>query len=149
MQLDRAAHTRARVWPWTLAFVLGSMACGQGIIDGAQGVRRGDPGSTGGGTSGGSTTTGGSTTGGGPNLCNPGSPKLNTTRAWRLTRPQIKNTFLDAFSFGGTVVDNLPDDSRLEGYANHPDGLGISSLLADYYFRAADEIATHVTTTSA
>jgi hypothetical protein len=146
MQVDRAEHARARLWPWTVSLVLGSIACGQGIIDGPQGTRRGDPGSTGAGTTGGSATTGGS--GGGPQACNPQSPNFSATRVWRLTRPQLKNTLVDTFGTSGKVVDSLPDDSRLEGYANHPDGLGISSLLADYYFRFADEIAAEVVRSS-
>jgi hypothetical protein len=151
MQPHRAAEARARFWPWTVFLILGSIACGTGTINGPQGLDRRGPGSTGTGPTGGSTTTGGGSTtgGGGPQLCNPQDPRLSSTRVWRLTQPQLKNTLVDTFGYSGKVVDSLPDDSRLDGYANHPDGLGISSLLADYYFRAADEVAAEIVATSA
>ncbi len=90
--------------------------------------------------------SGGATTGPGvlSQPCDPTQPKLMGTRVWRLVQQQVKNTLHDVFGFTGKIVDALPAEARLEGYANQPDGLGISPLLTDYYFRAADEIAMQV-----
>ena len=133
MQPARAHDSFARLKPWLVCFALGSfVACTDGLIGKAEGPKA--P-----GTSGGSGTGGGSS-----QICNPDAPVLTGTRVWRLTQTQLKNTLNETFGFSGKVVTTLPEDSRLNGYANQPDGLGISSLLADYYFRAADEIGIQV-----
>jgi hypothetical protein len=69
---------------------------------------------------------------------------LAPTRLWRLTHQQFKNTLADQFGFVGQVAATFPADSRLDGFANDADHLGVSPLLTEYYYRAADELATNV-----
>jgi hypothetical protein len=65
-------------------------------------------------------------------------------RVWRLTHTQLRNTLFDVFGFAGPAVDALPADSRLDGFANGADRLGIPPLLLEYYDKAADEVSTDV-----
>src|SRR6266542_588529 len=131
MQPARTVDCLSRLKPWLLCLAFGPiLACSDGLIGKAEGNKLpGTPGTPG---------------PGGSEICNPAAPLLTGTRVWRLTQTQLKNTLTDTFGFTGRIVTMLPEDSRLEGYANQPDGLGISPLLADYYFRAADEIGIQV-----
>jgi hypothetical protein len=70
--------------------------------------------------------------------------ELPPPRIWRLTHAQLRNTLIDVFGYAGPAVDALPPDSRLEGFANGADGLGVPPLLLEYYYKAADEVSTEV-----
>jgi hypothetical protein len=70
--------------------------------------------------------------------------ELPPPRVWRLTHAQLRNTLIDVFGYAGPAVDALPPDSRLEGFANGADGLGVPPLLLEYYYKAADEVSTEV-----
>jgi hypothetical protein len=70
--------------------------------------------------------------------------ELPPPRVWRLTHAQLRNTLLDVFGYAGPAVDALPPDSRLEGFANGADGLGVPPLLLEYYYNAADEVSTEL-----
>jgi hypothetical protein len=70
--------------------------------------------------------------------------QLPPARVWRLTHAQLRNTLVDVFGFAGPAVDALPPDSRLEGFANGADRLGVPPLLLEYYQKAADEVSTDV-----
>jgi hypothetical protein len=70
------------------------------------------------------------------------TPVIPEARLWRLTSSQFKNTVADAFGFTVPALDSLPSESRLDGFANASERLGISSSLFEYYGRAADDIAT-------
>src|SRR4051795_9286575 len=48
--------------------------------------------------------------------CKEGPP--SPTRLWRLTHAQLRNTVFDTFAIRVPVLDTLPDESRLDGYAN-------------------------------
>jgi hypothetical protein len=74
--------------------------------------------------------------------CNSGT--LSKPRVWRLTHNQLKNTLLDGVGFSPPTIDTLPNETRLEGFANQSDKLTIAPLLADYYLKASDELATNV-----
>ncbi len=65
-------------------------------------------------------------------------------RIWRLSHAQLRNTLTDAFGFAGTAIDGLPPDSRLDGFANRADRLGLSPVLMEHYFRVGDEIGGEV-----
>src|SRR4051812_43020850 len=52
-------------------------------------------------------------------------------RVWRLTHAQLRNTLLDVFGYVGPAVDALPPDSRLDGFANGADRLGVPPLLLE------------------
>ena len=67
---------------------------------------------------------------------------LPKARLWRLTQVQLRNTLRDLFGFAGVAVDSLPAESRLEGFANGSDGLGVPPLLMDKYHTVAEEIAS-------
>jgi Protein of unknown function (DUF1592)/Protein of unknown function (DUF1588)/Protein of unknown function (DUF1595)/Protein of unknown function (DUF1587)/Protein of unknown function (DUF1585) len=69
---------------------------------------------------------------------------LPPPRVWRLTHSQLRNTLLDVFGFTGPAVDALPADSRLDGFANGADRLGVPPLLLEYYDKTADEVSTDV-----
>src|SRR5688572_26406291 len=56
---------------------------------------------------------------------------LPPPRLWRLTQSQLKNTLTDLFGLPGVAVDSLPAESRLEGFANGADRLGVPPLLMD------------------
>ena len=66
---------------------------------------------------------------------------LPPPRLWRLTQSQLRNTLQDLFGFSAVAVEALPAESRLEGYANHADGLGVPPLLMDHYNTIAEEMA--------
>jgi hypothetical protein len=70
--------------------------------------------------------------------------ELPPPRVWRLTHAQLRNTLLDVFGYVGPAVDALPPDSRLDGFANGADRLGVPPLLLEYYYKAADEVSTEV-----
>jgi hypothetical protein len=61
-----------------------------------------------------------------------------------LTHAQLRNTLLDVFGFVGPAVDALPADSRLEGFSNGSDQLGVPPLLLEYYYKVSDEVSTDV-----
>jgi hypothetical protein len=69
---------------------------------------------------------------------------LPPARLWRLTHTQWKNTLADAFGFTSQVAGTFPADARLDGFANSADRLAVSSLLTDYYYRAAEELSAEV-----
>jgi hypothetical protein len=69
---------------------------------------------------------------------------LGKPRVWRLTHNQLKNTLIEGMGFSPPTVDTLPSETRLEGFANQSSKLTVSPLLADYYLRASDELATNV-----
>jgi hypothetical protein len=71
-------------------------------------------------------------------------PTLPAPRVWRLTHAQLRNTLVDVFGFVGPAVDALPPDSRLEGFANGSERLGVPPLLLEYYYKVSDEISTDV-----
>jgi hypothetical protein len=68
----------------------------------------------------------------------------NPTRLWRLTHVQLRNTISDAFGVRVPVLDTLPAESRLDGFANVSERLGLSSVLIAYYDRGADAVAAEV-----
>lgn len=65
-------------------------------------------------------------------------------RVWRLTHTQFKNTVLDTFGVRAPVLDTLPSEARLDGYANASERLGLSPVLLAYYDRGADAVAAEV-----
>jgi hypothetical protein len=74
---------------------------------------------------------------------------LARPRAWRLTNVQLRNTLLDVLGFSPPTLSMLPGETRLDGFANQSDRLSIASLVADYYLRASDELASEVLRRSA
>ena len=113
-----------------LALLAGAAACSGQI------ARPPDPGSSG---------AGGST----PPVKPPPVPAcaqqgLPPARLWRLTHTQWKNTLSDAFGFTSQVAGTFPADARLDGFANGADRLAVSSLLTEYYYRAAGELSAEV-----
>jgi hypothetical protein len=68
--------------------------------------------------------------------------ELPRARVWRLTQTQLRNTLQDLFGFSGAAVDSLPAESRLEGFDNTADRLGVPSLLLDRYNTLAEEVAS-------
>ena len=79
-----------------------------------------------------------------------GEDTLAKPRAWRLTHAQVRNTLRDGLGFAPPVIDTFPSEARIDatnsrnGFANRADQLTISPLLADYYFKASEELATEV-----
>jgi hypothetical protein len=75
---------------------------------------------------------------------------LAKPRAWRLTSAQIKNTLRDTFGFVPPKVESFPAEARIDkdtsrnGYANRSDNLSISSVLADSYLSAGEELGGDV-----
>jgi hypothetical protein len=69
-------------------------------------------------------------------------------RLWRLTHQQFKNTIVDTFGFAVPVLDQFPAESRLDGYANAAERLGLSSVLFEYYSQAAQAVAAQVVSRS-
>jgi hypothetical protein len=70
-------------------------------------------------------------------------------RIWRLTHTQLRNTIQDAFGIRVPVLDTLPAEARLDGFANASERLGLSPVLLAYYDRGADAIADEVVRRSA
>jgi hypothetical protein len=66
---------------------------------------------------------------------------LPTARMWRLTQSQLRNSLQDLFGFSAVAVESLPADSRLEGFANRAEGLGVPPLLMDHYNTISEEMA--------
>ena len=140
---------------WMLPLALLGLAC-NGVIDGHVGGP-GDPPATGNGNGNGTTpATGGGQTSDGMAMpskpgslgaSNPGRTQCTTTppvpeaRLWRLTSSQFKHTIAEAFSFTVPSLDTLPSESRLDGFANSSERLGLSSSLFDYYGHAAEDVA--------
>jgi hypothetical protein len=77
------------------------------------------------------------------------TPAIPEARLWRLTSSQFKHTVADAFGFTVPVLDTLPSESRLDGFANASERLGLSSSLFEYYGRAAEDIAAEALNKSA
>jgi hypothetical protein len=120
-----------------------SVGC-TGTIDGGPGAttRPGEPGKPGEapGTPGNPSAPAGP---GAPGVCK-GSGTPTPARLWRLTHTQLKNTIYDTFGVRAPVLDTLPAESRLDGYANAAERLGLSSVLLAYYDRGADAVADEV-----
>jgi hypothetical protein len=72
------------------------------------------------------------------------SATLGKPRVWRLTHAQLRNTLVDGLGFAPPTIDTLPKEARLDGFANQSGKLAVSPLLADYYLKASDELATNV-----
>jgi hypothetical protein len=71
-------------------------------------------------------------------------------RVWRLTHTQLRNTITDTFGFPPpSVLDALPGESRLEGFANASERLSLSPVLLAYYDKGADAISDEVVKRSA
>jgi hypothetical protein len=91
------------------------------------------------------TAPGGGQPGGAPGgspsaMCLDAAP----VRLWRLTHNQLRNTVLDVFGVKAPVLDTLPDESRLDGFANASERLQLSPVLLAYYDRGADAVADEV-----
>jgi Protein of unknown function (DUF1592)/Protein of unknown function (DUF1588)/Protein of unknown function (DUF1595)/Protein of unknown function (DUF1587)/Protein of unknown function (DUF1585) len=75
---------------------------------------------------------------------------LAKPRAWRLTHAQVRNSLRDTFGFAPKVIDSFPVEARIDsnnsrnGFANSADELKISPLLADFYYKASEELAGEV-----
>ena len=154
------AESRRPVTLGLSLFLLAAACNGAVIDDGKSGDETSDKtgGSSSGSPGGGSGAMGepgtgsgpGAGTPGGPSTSGPGSsarqctgtPAIPEARLWRLTHRQLKNTLVDAFGFSVPSVETLPAESRLDGFANASERLGISSALFDYYGRTADDVAT-------
>lgn len=109
------------------------------------GPGKGGTGSTGGGT--GPTGPGDTSPPDNPPPVNVGectSATLGKPRVWRLTHSQLRNTLVDGLQFAPPTIDTLPKETRLDGFANQSGKLTVAPLLADYYLRASDELATNV-----
>jgi hypothetical protein len=65
-------------------------------------------------------------------------------RLWRLTHTQLRNTIYDVFGVKSPVLDTLPEESRLDGFANAAERLQLSPVLLAYYDRGADSVADEV-----
>ncbi len=74
--------------------------------------------------------------------CNEGT--LAKPRAWRLTHDQVRNTLRDTLGFVAPAMQAVSAEERLDGYANRSDKLAIAPLLADFYYRASEEVAANV-----
>lgn len=101
------------------------------------------PGEAGGNEPGNTGSTGGTTTPPNPtNACK--QVTYGPTRLWRLTHAQVRNTVADAFGIKVPVLDTLPDESRIDGYANAAERLTLSPVLMAYYDSGADAVAAEV-----
>jgi hypothetical protein len=69
---------------------------------------------------------------------------LPAPRLWRLTHRQYENTVKDTFGFTVPALATLPQESRLDGFANASDRLAVSSVLLESYNRAAEQVAAEV-----
>jgi hypothetical protein len=162
MNRPRALARRrlASLLPYALPVALAGLGCNGSVIGGnGDGPgRSGAPASStppgngasnpGDGTPGGAANPSMSPMGAGSlGATNPGramctkQPQIQEARLWRLTSSQFKHTVADAFGFTVPVLDTLPSESRLDGFANSSERLGISSALFDYYGHAAADIA--------
>src|SRR5688500_642919 len=74
--------------------------------------------------------------------CSEESP-LAKPRIWRLTNQQLGNTLRTAFDFEPAALSNLPDEARLDGFANQSSQLRIAPLVAEVYFSIGDELGQH------
>ena len=124
-----------------------ALACSGTVLnDGGGGARPGQPGmpgapgSTGGGNSPGGGAPGSSGSPGAPSNCQ-GAPALPSPRVWRLTHRQYRNTVQSTFGFTVPALNDLPAESRLDGFANASERLSVSSVLLDSYHRAAEQVA--------
>jgi hypothetical protein len=70
-------------------------------------------------------------------------PTLAKPRIWRLTNEQLGNTLRSAFDFEPASLSNLPNEARLDGFANQSSQLRIAPLVAEVYFAIGDEIGEH------
>jgi hypothetical protein len=138
--------TRARLIGLLAAL---ASAC-TGAIDprgGGSGQRPGDNGPAPGGP-GDPVTSGGS--GPGPSFPPPvpapacATSRLPAPRIWRLTHHQLENTVKDTFGFTVPALASLPQESRLDGFANASDRLAVSSVLLESYNRVAEQVAAEV-----
>jgi hypothetical protein len=122
--------------------LLVTLGCTGSIQDGAGVPSKPDPGQ------GGMNMGGGGAPPPGPIYDPPGTDcqqiTPGPTRVWRLTHTQLKNTILDTFGFAVPVLDALPAESRLDGFANAAERLSLSPVLLAYYDKGADAIADEV-----
>jgi hypothetical protein len=91
---------------------------------------------------------------GGGNSANPPGNRCQEiapgpTRVWRLTHTQLRNTIVETFGFGVPVLDALPSEARLDGFANASERLALSPVLLAYYDKGADAVADEVVKRSA
>ncbi|WP_438035893.1 DUF1592 domain-containing protein [Sorangium sp. So ce204] len=70
-------------------------------------------------------------------------PALAKPRIWRLTNTQLANTLRDEFDIQPAALANLPNEARLDGFANQASDLRIAPLLADVYFAVGEELGAH------
>ena len=119
----------------------------------------GQPGAPGGpgGPSGPGSPGGGQTPGPGGNVTPPSVAQgtcnettLAPTRVWRLTHAQVRNSLRDALGFAPAAIDEFPSEARIDatnsrnGFANRADELKIPSTLAEYYYKASEQLADEV-----
>jgi hypothetical protein len=71
------------------------------------------------------------------------APHLAKPRIWRLTNSQLTSTLRDAFDVRPASLSNLPDEARLDGFANQASQLRIAPLLAEVYFAIGEELGKH------
>ncbi|XXT24189.1 DUF1592 domain-containing protein [Sorangium sp. So ce429] len=71
------------------------------------------------------------------------TPALTKPRIWRLTKSQLANTLRDEFDIEPAALSNLPDEARLDGFANQASHLRIAPLLAEVYFALGEELGAH------
>jgi hypothetical protein len=68
---------------------------------------------------------------------------LAKPRIWRLTNEQLGNTLRNAFGFEPASLSNLPEEARLDGFANQASQLRVAPLLAEVYFAIGEELGEH------
>ncbi|WP_437587458.1 DUF1592 domain-containing protein [Sorangium sp. So ce1000] len=71
------------------------------------------------------------------------TPALTKPRIWRLTNSQLANTLRDEFDIQPAALSNLPNEARLDGFANQASDLRIAPLLAEVYFALGEELGAH------
>lgn len=77
------------------------------------------------------------------------SPALGKPRIWRLTNDQLASALKRSFGFAPAALANLPDEARLDGFANQASQLRIAPLGAEVYFAIGEELAQHALTSPA
>lgn len=71
------------------------------------------------------------------------TPALAKPRIWRLTNTQLANTLRDEFDIQPAALSNLPNEARLDGFANQASDLRVAPLLAEVYFALGEELGAH------
>jgi hypothetical protein len=72
-----------------------------------------------------------------------GALPLGSSRVWRLTTAQIRNTLRDQFGFIPPSIDSLPADTRLDGFPNQASTLTIAPFVAETYFTMGQELGAN------